>query len=52
MDLNSEYKKLYQHWQEELKQIGLSPFTQEDFNNYKTVINKISDFGVQQQDLH
>jgi DNA replication initiation complex subunit (GINS family) len=51
MDLKREYDKLYQHWQEELKQIRLSPFTQEDFNNYKKIINEISDLGVPKQDL-
>ena len=51
MDLKREYEKLYQHWQEELKQIGLSPFTQENFKNYKKLINEISDLGVPEQDL-
>jgi len=51
MDLKREYEKLFLHWQEELKQIGLSPFTQENFKNYKKLINEIRDLGVQEQDL-
>ncbi len=51
MDLKREYEKLFWHWQEELKQAGLSPFTQENFNNYKKLIKEISDLGVPEQDL-
>lgn len=51
MDIKSEYEKLYQHWQEELNQIGLSPLTQESFSNYKKIINEISNSGSHEQDL-
>lgn len=51
MDIKSKYEKLYQHWQEELNQIDLRPFTQEDFSNYKNVINEISSLGDQEQNL-
>ena len=51
MNIKSEYEKLYRHWQEELKQIGLSPFTQENFSNYKNIINEINNLGIQEQDL-
>ena len=49
MDIKSEYKRLYQHWQEEINQIGLSQFTQENFSNYTDVINEISNLGGQEQ---
>ena len=49
MDIKSEYKKLYQHWQKELNQISLSPFTQENFSNYKKVINEIDKVGDNEQ---
>ena len=49
MDIKSEYKKLYQHWQKELNQISLSSFTQENFSNYKKVINEIDKVGDNEQ---
>jgi hypothetical protein len=51
MDIQSEYERLYKHWQKELNQIGLSPFTQENFSKYKNVINEIDNLGDHEQDL-
>ena len=49
MDIKNEYEKLYQHWQKELNQISLSSFTQENFSNYKKVINEIDKVGDNEQ---
>jgi len=51
MDIKSEYEKLYRHWQKELNQIELSPFTHENFSNYKKDIDEIKNRGAQEQDL-
>ena len=50
MDVKSEYELLYQHWQRELNQLGITPFTQENFSTYKALIDEIKNTAVQEQD--
>ncbi|MCK4369944.1 MAG: hypothetical protein KAW03_02665 [Candidatus Lokiarchaeota archaeon] len=44
MDLKKDYKKLYQQWHEEFKQIKLTELNQDLFNHYKKILNFINEY--------
>lgn len=44
MDLKEDYKKLYQQWYKEFKQIKLTELNQDIFNYYKKALNSINEY--------
>lgn len=44
MDLKKDYKKLYQQWHKEFKQIELTELNQDLFNYYKKTLNFIDEY--------
>ncbi len=44
MDLKEDYKKLYQQWYKEFKQIKLTELNQDLFNYYKKALNSINEY--------
>ncbi len=46
MDLKKEYEQLYQHWLNEFQQIDLTQLTEDLFNKYQHLINKINNFRL------
>ena len=47
MNLNTYYKRLYQHWLKEFEQPTLTRLSQEDFNYFSKIINYIKKFEVE-----
>ena len=50
MDIKREYNNLYQHWSKEVQGSGLTLLTQEDFENYKKLVEYIKNFKVKKED--
>jgi DNA replication initiation complex subunit (GINS family) len=46
MDFKKEYEQLYQHWLNEFQQIDLTQLTEDLFNKYQHLINKINNFRL------
>jgi len=47
MNLKPDYKRLYQHWLKEFKQIALTRLSQEDFNYFSKIVNHIKRFELE-----